>query len=363
MIILKINHIKFMKKFFITNIVFLMFLCNAYTQVASDYFPTDLGHKWYYKVTSLDSNNTPIPNSTTYTIDSFAITQTYQNLLANIVLEKNNLTSINQNSPYTDSLFYNFQSSNAFAFFNLSMIPDTLPIGGYIDFIKSFETWYNTYRFAQIVNSSYTIFTKDTTLNISGTNLALRFSYKGKRLNDETIQTVNGSYLTKKFVMTLGIGYLPFPIVEIPIYQRPDTIWFAQNVWKVKESVPTTGIDLSSIGYPIAINFPGSITELSSSTSIRNISSEVPSSFNLYQNYPNPFNPTTKIKFDVARPSFVNLTVFDITGKEISNLVNERLSAGTYEYNFDGSALSSGIYMYRIDVDNLKFTKSMILIK
>jgi uncharacterized delta-60 repeat protein len=73
-----------------------------------------------------------------------------------------------------------------------------------------------------------------------------------------------------------------------------------------------------------------------------------PDDFVLYQNYPNPFNPSTKIKFAISQSSFVNLTVYDILGKEVANLVNEDLSTGTYEVTFDAADLSSGIYFYKL---------------
>lgn len=93
------------------------------------------------------------------------------------------------------------------------------------------------------------------------------------------------------------------------------------------------------------------------------ISSEVPANYSLSQNYPNPFNPTTNIKFAVAKSGFVNLKVYDLSGKEVASLVNDNLSAGTYSYAFDGSKLSSGIYFYTIRANDFTETKKMMLIK
>ncbi len=102
---------------------------------------------------------------------------------------------------------------------------------------------------------------------------------------------------------------------------------------------------------------------LSDFIGIKNISSEIPSVYSLSQNYPNPFNPTTNIKFQVKSSGFVKLVVFDILGKEVANLVNEKLSSGTYEAAFDGSNMASGIYLYRLTTGNFVDTKRMILIK
>ncbi|MCI0473462.1 MAG: T9SS type A sorting domain-containing protein [Ignavibacteria bacterium] len=96
---------------------------------------------------------------------------------------------------------------------------------------------------------------------------------------------------------------------------------------------------------------------------IKQISSEIPSVFKLNQNYPNPFNPSTKISFSVPQSGFVSLKVYDLTGREVANLVNNKLEAGTYEYDFDGSKLTSGIYFYRINSGAYSETLKMMLIK
>jgi len=83
----------------------------------------------------------------------------------------------------------------------------------------------------------------------------------------------------------------------------------------------------------------------------------------LKQNYPNPFNPTTNIKYQIANKKLVILKIYDILGKEIETLVNERQSPGVYEVTFDGSALSSGVYFYKLTADNYSETKKLVLIK
>lgn len=108
---------------------------------------------------------------------------------------------------------------------------------------------------------------------------------------------------------------------------------------------------------------------------INQISSEIPVEYSLSQNYPNPFNPETKIKYSVAKFSDVKLVVYDILGRKITELVNEKQAPGTYEILFDASSeqmrsLASGIYFYRLTVEdplrrtgNFTDTKRMILIK
>ncbi|MBS1518172.1 MAG: T9SS type A sorting domain-containing protein [Bacteroidetes bacterium] len=97
--------------------------------------------------------------------------------------------------------------------------------------------------------------------------------------------------------------------------------------------------------------------------SINQISQIVPDRYELNQNYPNPFNPSTKINFSIPRTGFVSLKVFDISGREAADLVNEVLSPGEYEYKFNASNLSSGIYFYVFKSEQFTETKRMMLIK
>lgn len=90
---------------------------------------------------------------------------------------------------------------------------------------------------------------------------------------------------------------------------------------------------------------------------------ENPVEFTLDQNYPNPFNPSTNISFSISEPGLVSLKVYNLLGQEVASLVNERLSSGSYDFNFDASQLSSGIYIYRLQSSGKSITKKMSLIK
>lgn len=101
---------------------------------------------------------------------------------------------------------------------------------------------------------------------------------------------------------------------------------------------------------------------------VNNTNTEIPKEYKLYQNYPNPFNPVTTIKFDIpsvkGKAGYVRLDVYDLLGKEISTLVNENLSSGSYSVNFDASRYATGTYIYRLSVNNESIaTKKMVLIK
>jgi hypothetical protein len=90
---------------------------------------------------------------------------------------------------------------------------------------------------------------------------------------------------------------------------------------------------------------------------------EVPSDYKLSQNYPNPFNPTTSIKFAIPKSGFVTLKVYDILGRQITELVNQFKSTGTYIVDFDASAFTSGMYFYKLEVNDFVAVKKMVLVK
>ncbi len=90
----------------------------------------------------------------------------------------------------------------------------------------------------------------------------------------------------------------------------------------------------------------------------------LPQSFNLAQNFPNPFNPSTKIRYELPVRSEVELTIFDIRGREIRKLVNGSQAAGHYELNFEAGNLAAGIYFYRLKAGNhFVKTKKLLLVK
>jgi Secretion system C-terminal sorting domain len=94
-----------------------------------------------------------------------------------------------------------------------------------------------------------------------------------------------------------------------------------------------------------------------------NVNNIVPGSYALFQNYPNPFNPATRIKFAIPNAGLTTIKIYSQLGTEVSTLVNEELSAGTYEADFDGRNFASGIYFYVMKTESFTDTKRMILIK
>ncbi|NUN70320.1 MAG: T9SS type A sorting domain-containing protein [Bacteroidetes bacterium] len=98
-------------------------------------------------------------------------------------------------------------------------------------------------------------------------------------------------------------------------------------------------------------------------TSVSARSGMVPSAVALHQNYPNPFNPSTVISVDLNAKAMVTLDVFNALGQHVTQLVNRELAAGAYTVPFHGEGLSTGIYLYRLQVNGNTFTKKMMLVK
>lgn len=106
--------------------------------------------------------------------------------------------------------------------------------------------------------------------------------------------------------------------------------------------------------------------EYSQLTGILSNTNELTENFKLSQNYPNPFNPTTNIHFSIPSArvvQYVTLKVYDILGREIATLINEKLKPGNYDVEFDGSNLPSGVYYYQLETGNYIETRKMALIK
>lgn len=98
-------------------------------------------------------------------------------------------------------------------------------------------------------------------------------------------------------------------------------------------------------------------------TSISAVNGLIPSDYKLYNNYPNPFNPSTNILFDIPKQSNVKLTLYDVTGREISKLFNETLGAGSYKYLFDIADQNSGVYFVKISAGEFNSVIRIVLLK
>ncbi len=140
-------------------------------------------------------------------------------------------------------------------------------------------------------------------------------------------------------------------------YTAPNTVGY-DTLYAVGNSVnnngQTTGDTWNFLArFPVKIYNPASIITIN----------EAVQGYDLKQNFPNPFNPTTNIKFSILKNGFVSLKVYDMTGKVVSTLVNENMKSGAYKVDFNASALSSGVYIYKLVTNDFTSTKKMMLVK
>jgi len=355
--------------------IFLLFLLPiiSFAQQASDYFPTQTGFEWKFKATPLDSANNPIPAQAQYRIDSFATVANYQGRIANIVNTKTGPLSTIQFQPYLDSLFYNTEGTDGYEYFSIRNLEEilraidsagTIPNFNLVQFFTSIQDWYPVYQFTSNVNTDYLLKQVDTSVFINPFSVPVQFKYVGKRLEDETIQTVQGSYDCKKFLTQWKVS-ASILSTEYNLLTTNDTIWVAPDNWIVQDIIPGQYVNLDSLPFiqidPIAIM--GLETKLTDEVvSVKN-EEPVLQSFILEQNYPNPFNPSTTIRYSIPTSEFVTLKVYDVLGNEIATLVNEEKPIGSFEVNFNAVELSSGIYFYKLQVGSFIETKKMILLK
>jgi len=185
----------------------------------------------------------------------------------------------------------------------------------------------------------------------------------------------NWTTLTQTFVGTTAVAGITGASTSWWVAKQDSTIYFSSNNgtnWALQYTRPYTTsagvfyhMTKSRAGATIwAVRSDGGISRYGQPIlGITPISNEIPSSFSLNQNYPNPFNPVTKISFDIPKSGLVTLKVYDVVGKEVATLVNDVKNPGNYIVNFNASALSSGVYFYKLESNGFSAVKKMMLIK
>jgi hypothetical protein len=152
----------------------------------------------------------------------------------------------------------------------------------------------------------------------------------------------------------LGRGYFPLGPPGTAGY---DSLWFSGSRGFYRHRRYSHGSAIGQYYSWVDVDLLGS------PTAAQKNSLGLPEKLILFQNYPNPFNPSTTIRYELPRSSEVRLSVFDILGREVSVLVNERRDAGVHEVKFDGSNFSSGVYFYRLQAGNFVQSKKLAIVK
>jgi M6 family metalloprotease-like protein len=161
--------------------------------------------------------------------------------------------------------------------------------------------------------------------------------------------------------------------IDINILVRTNSLPVSLS-WEIN---PENGIDYSFIGDSTSGKASQILVKTGSTTfnklnnsriqlfanANKTVSSNLPTEYALQQNYPNPFNPTTTIEYDLPDASKISVTIYDILGRKVKELVNEKQDAGRYKIQFDASNFASGIYIYQLIADKFYSAMKMILLK
>lgn|GEM_PF-2977241 len=136
----------------------------------------------------------------------------------------------------------------------------------------------------------------------------------------------------------------------------------ADNQWKTAGGQT---IDASANSIIIASTNVYSYYSIASlaATAVQDRVDGIPTEFSLGQNYPNPFNPSTTISFSVAQKGFATLKVYNSLGEQVATLVSQQLDPGTYKAQWNASGVSSGLYLYRLEVNGLFAARKMLVLK
>ena len=168
----------------------------------------------------------------------------------------------------------------------------------------------------------------------------------------------------QNYTYHIGVGKTTAEMKDVATYTNLSTFgltspWdFVNNPYNDTSNYDYWDIDSLAIindGYPFLV--------YDSTTSVKKLGTTLPDDFSLSQNYPNPFNPATNIRFNIPKPGLTILKVYNVLGKEVATLVNEKLSAGSYEVDWNASDFVSGVYFYRLEAGDYMETRKMLMIK
>ncbi|MBK6506884.1 MAG: serine hydrolase [Ignavibacteria bacterium] len=204
-------------------------------------------------------------------------------------------------------------------------------------------------------------------LNNHGMQNVLDSAHKIRRVNNDTCREENSK---ARVGLVWQMGILDAQVDSTFYYTWKDGgvpgfvsfICFADNE---KEDLQTGVVMITNQSIPCGkmANEILRYINLENSTGINQVSSEVPQDFKVHQNYPNPFNPSTKIRFEIPQSSQVKLNIYDNSGKLLESLINQNLSEGIYEVQWNATDFASGIYFYQFEAGSFMRSGKMILVK
>ncbi len=157
--------------------------------------------------------------------------------------------------------------------------------------------------------------------------------------------------------MQLNEKNIDMNTIKVKYYDNTNNSWFEMPGVSINTSLNTINFSKNTVNNLIIL------TGEKITTGVLNNQASTVKDFRLYQNYPNPFNPSTDIKFELKKDSYVTLSVFNILGQRIAELVNAELTVGIHNVLFKANNLSSGIYFYELKAGEYSAVKKMQLLK
>lgn len=300
------------------------------------------------------------------------------NNIFSIVVDQNNVKWIGASgglAVFNDTNWIIYDSTNSglqrSAIWALALEDHVKWIGSYSDGVISFnDTTWTVYNYLNSgLPSNY--IEGICVDRISNKWIATRFGGLAKFnsiSNNWTVYNTSNSSLPENnlncvVVDTNNIKYIGPYFSGLVIYN--DTSWTIHNT--SNSPIPSNSISCITIdsnnnkwlgtGGGLAIYNENGVV------SVENKYTQISEDFVLYQNFPNPFNPKTKISFSIQKYELVILKIYDALGHEISELINQGLQRGLYEYEWNGANYSSGVYFYSIEINDFRDSKKMLLIK
>jgi Secretion system C-terminal sorting domain len=185
----------------------------------------------------------------------------------------------------------------------------------------------------------------------------------------------DSEYLRYDFSKSIGDSIGPYQIVQNILSssifgskRREFEISGERTIEGVSGSTVADSIGIVAMGTGISygLNLTGAIIDnqtYGTILSVKNDPHPVPAGFTLSQNYPNPFNPTTNFQFSLPLSGHVTLKIYDVLGREVATIVNEKMAAGSYTRQWNASGIASGIYFYRLQTSNFQQTRKLVLLK
>lgn len=287
----------------IISLVILFITSSIIAQSHAEYYPLQVGNKWFYEVSNTDYSPVPTPPSISYFAKEVIGDTIMDNGNKYYVIHENGSIQYERYDTLTNEIRYYSMGSNPgneASIYSLNYKNDSTIV------------WKSSYN----------------------PSITFHISFEQQTSSDTSFVNMYGDGLTMQFV-------------SFEKYIGINNIRYSYDFGYSNSNL---------MGYRINGKEWGHLTGI-------NVNKNITPEYRLEQNYPNPFNPVTTIEFAIAKSSWVKLNIYNSLGQLISTILDKQLSPGQHKVIFDASSYTSGIYFYQLITDIYKSTKKLILLK